>query len=117
MSIKEYYFNKYYCDLIRSGIPIQLGMLCKSIYPLKDLNFSRNNIFVISRIEKNVKFYNVYNIFAYRIKINTIFDEPEKKFNSSNLVYCLEDSQLWEHRLNEHLGLTINNRFEILDIR
>ena len=115
MNIKEYCFNYNYSDFIlNENFPCR-GALCRSIYPLKDLKLHHNSIFVISRIEKITT--SLYTICAYRIKINTIFNEPERVFLFSDLVYCFEDMQLWEERLNKHLGLNINSRFEILDIR
>ena len=115
MKIKDYYFNQSPSDLMcRHSCP-RRGMLFRSVYPLYDKKLHHNDIFVISRVN-SVSSDKIF-VYAYRIKIYTIFDEPEREFNFFNLIYSLSDIPLWEERLNKHLGLHIDSRFEILDIR
>lgn len=104
-------YGSYYSfsQLAYYGIFIERGMLCKSLY-----GCWQNDFFVISRLGGKKPIGR--DVFCYRVKMTTLFDEPEVKFDHTSLLYYRDSVKLWEERLDIHLGNVIYNRFEILDL-
>lgn len=116
--------NWKYClfDLEPKGILLCPGILCKPIPTRHNENiYDENDFFIVKTMTAcDPAFYPEY-VYCYKVVDDILKAKCDDydftyNFQPSKLLYKWDNLGFWEKKLNDYLGLSINNRFEILDL-